>query len=358
MNEFRILHLDNRADLSDWLNLWKQWPQREVFAHPQYLRLYCSTQTRALCAVWKSNHFGILHPFLLRNLANESFWSDSREALFDVTSAYGYAGPFVWGSGDRASLAETFWAEFRDWARGEHVVSEFVRFSLFPGAILSYPGETWQAAKQIIRPLDLPPSVLWMDFDHKVRKNVNHAVRCGVRIEVDERGERLADFLSIYGHTMDRRHALDGYRFPREYFEQMHPGLAGQFAYFHALLNGKAVSAELVLISEKSVYSFLGGTLEDAFQCRPNDLLKFEIMNWARERGKSHFILGGGYHGEDGIYRYKHAFAPHGQARYLLGGQIFSADLYAALVAARKSFASSRGEEWQPHPGFFPAYRS
>jgi Acetyltransferase (GNAT) domain len=358
MNGFRILDLDCPADYAEWLDLWNQWPRREVFAHPEYLRLYCSAQSRALCAACQSGDLGILHPFLLRNLASEPFWAGARETLLDATSAYGYAGPFVWGSGDRERVAGTFWAEFRDWARERRVVSEFVRLSLFPRAMLRYPGETWQAAKQIIRPLDLAASELWMDFDHKVRKNVSHAQRCGVQIEVDDRGARLEDFLKIYVHTMDRRGALDAYRFPRAYFEQIGRRLPGQFVYFHAVRNGVPVSSELVLVSENSVYSFLGGTLEEAFQFRPNDLLKFEIMNWARERGKSHFVLGGGYRGEDGIYRYKRAFAPRGQAPYWLGGQIFSQDLFAALLAARQSFASGQGQEWRPQPGFFPAYRS
>jgi hypothetical protein len=86
--------------------------------------------------------------------------------------------------------------------------------------------------------------------------------------------------------------------------------------------------------------------------------LKFEIMKWGIQRGKSNFVLGGGYRGEDGIYRYKRAFAPRGQTQYILGGQIFSGDLYAALAGARERFALERGEEWRPRPGFFPAYRS
>lgn len=358
MTGFRIFDLNRSGDVVDWLAMWHSWPQREVFAHPEYVRLYSREHSPGRCAAWKSDTLQVLHPFLLRDLTDEPFWAGPRGALFDVTSAYGYAGPFAWGEGDRDCLASKFWAEFRCWALDHRVVSEFVRLSLFPGAMLRYPGETWTAAAQIIRSLDADEPALWMEFEHKVRKNVSKAIRSGVRVEIDLSGARLPEFLSIYEETLDRRQALDCYYFGREYFEQMQERLPGHFVYFHALEGGKVVSTELVLVSEQSVYSFLGGTRKEAFRCRPNDLLKFEIIKWAKQRGKSHFVLGGGYQNKDGIYRYKRAFAPRGQTEYLLGGQIFSGDLYAALVSARQRFALERGEHWSPHHGFFPAYRS
>ncbi len=358
MTGFRIFDLHSSAGVQEWLEMWHSWPRREVFAHPEYIRLYSSEQSRGLCAAWKSDTLRVLHPFLLRDLAGEPFWTGPRGALFDIASAYGYAGPFVWGDGDRDGVARMFWPEFRAWALDHRVVSEFVRFSPFPGAMLRYPGETWMAAAHIIRSLDAEEPDLWMEFEHKVRKNVSKAMHGGVRIEIDQEGARLEDFLSVYGHTLDRRRALGAYYFPRKFFEQMQERMPGQFVYFHAIHDAKVVSTELVLVSGQSVYSFLGGTREEAFEYRPNDLLKFEIMKWAKQQGKTHFVLGGGYCGEDGIYRYKRAFAPHGRAEYLLGGQIFSGDLYAALVGARQRFALEHGEEWRPRQGFFPAYRS
>jgi hypothetical protein len=355
---FRIFDLNSSADVKDWLAMWHSWPQREVFAHPEYVRLYAGEHARGQCAVWRSDTVCVLHPFLLRDLADEPFWAGPRGALFDATSAYGYAGPFAWGEGDRDCVATEFWAEFRCWALDHQVVSEFVRFSLFPGAMLRYPGETWTAAAQIIRSLDADEPALWMEFEHKVRTNVRKAVRSAVQIEIDPSGARLGDFLSVYEDTMDRRQALDCYYFGRDFFEQMRQRLPGQFVYFHALVDGQVASTELVLVSEGSVYSFLGGTRKEGFVCRPNDLLKFEIIKWAKQQGKSHLVLGGGYRNEDGIYRYKRGFAPRGHAEYLQGGQIFSGDLYAALVGARQRFALERGEQWSPRQGFFPAYRS
>lgn len=358
MTAFQVLDADNPADLTAWLEMWHRWPHREVFAHPSYLKLYSDGRSRAMCAMWRSAESCVLHPFLLRDVATEAFWNGSVSETFDITSAYGYGGPFFWGAEDKYTVARSLWPEFRRWATDNRIVCEFVRFSLFAETILPYEGDKWKIADHVVRCLDPEEPVLWMDFEHKVRKNVKKALRAGVRIEVDEQGDCLSEFLGIYQHTMERRRALDFYCFPREYFVNLRRNLPGNFVYFHAILDSVIISTELVLISEQSVYSFLGGTSEDAFAMRPNDLLKFEIMKWAKARGKRHFVLGGGYEAADGIYRYKLSFAPKGTKSYFLGGQVFSTERYSELIRARDRFERECGRVWQPSPGFFPGYRS
>ncbi len=358
MSPFLILSANSASDRGIWLDLWSVWPDREIFAHPDYVQLYANPQARAMAAVWRSHELNIIYPFLLRDLSVEPFWAAGDLRAFDITSAYGYSGPFAWGPGDRQAVGRQFWAEFQDWAAAHDVASEFVRFSLFDDMLLPYPGQRWNAGDHIIRPLDANESDMWIEFDHKVRKNVNKALRSGVRIETDETGDRVSEFLDIYRHTMDRRRALNFYYFPRELFDQLHRSLQGAFIYFYAVVDGATVSAELVLVSERSVYSFLGGTREEWFSCRPNDLLKLSVIKWAQGRRKRNFVLGGGYQAGDGIYRYKLAFAPNGRTPYYLGGRVLSEELNAELIRAREQFATSHAEAWSPRPAFFPAYRS
>jgi hypothetical protein len=355
---FTIFDSSRALELAEWLEMWSNWPAREVFANPYYVRLYARGRSRALCAAWRSSSTCVLYPFVLRDLAEEPFWANGSFPAFDITSAYGYAGAYAWGSGDRQAVARDFWPEFDRWALQQGVVSEFVRVALFPDSLLPYPGETRHTADHIIRALPSDPSVLWMDFEHKVRKNVKKALRCGVRIELDARGETLEEFLRIYQHTMDRRHATADYYFPQEFFESLHRFLRGHFLYFHAMLNGQVVSSELVLVSERNIYSFLGGTDECFYDCRPNDLLKFEVMHWAAGQGRQSLVLGGGYRTNDGIYDYKRAFAPRGVVPYYLGARIFREHIYENLVSRRRFFARSQGQQWSAMPGYFPAYRS
>lgn len=311
-----------------WLSAWEAWPEREVHAHPEYVRLYEQDGTRALCTVAD----GVLYPFLLR--------SDP----VDIVTPYGYGGAFRTGDAD----AGAFWDAFGAWAAEQGAVSELVRFSLFPERLLPYPGEREPRLVNVVRDLEPPADELWMDYEHKVRKNVNKARRSGLRVELDETGARLGDFVRLYEHTLDRRGAAARYRFPRTFFERIRDRLAGNFVYAHVLAGERVVSSELALLSATSAYSFLGGTDEAAFELRPNDLLKVELMLWAKEAGKRRFVLGGGQQPGDGIFRYKRSFAPRGLVPFEVGMRVLRPEVYEELT---------RRAGGPREPGFFPAYR-
>jgi hypothetical protein len=327
------------ADSAEWLAHWSSWPEREIYAHPGYVSLEEDEHTRALCSGWRSDEGSVLYPFLLRDLRGEPFGVDAS----DVITPYGYGGAFFWGR-DRDAVARAFWPAFDEWADEAHVVSEFVRFALFDEHLLPYPGEREQRLVNVVRDLEPSADELWMDCEHKVRKNVKSARRAGVTIEFDPAGERLDDFLRLYEHTLERREAPERYRFPRAFFER----LPHEYVYVYALHGDKVVSSELVLLSELNAYSFLGGTDSEAFELRPNDLLKWELILWAKQAGKRRFVLGGGYAVDDGIFRYKRSFAPRGLVPFFVGRRVLQPALYAELTQK-----AGGGD-----PGFFPAYRS
>lgn len=291
----------------------------------------------------------VMYPFLVREIDRQPGAVSCR----DISSPYGYGGPAVWGQGSKEAAAAEFWARFDDWARAQGIVSEFVRFGLFPESRLPYPGETWVVARHVVRMLQVP-----VRERRKVGKNVDTAVRSGVTVIGDPTGAHLESFLDIYRHTLDRRKAAECYRYPRCFFERLAEAVPQGMRYFHAVIEERIVATELVLVSEHQVYSFLGGTLEPFFACRPSDLLKCEIIRWAREQGKSAFVLGGGYRPDDGIFRFKLAFAPGGATDYVQGGRVLRPDLYDALVAERSAAAAARPEPWNPPARFFPRYRA
>ena len=89
-------------------------------------------------------------------------------------------------------------------------------------------------------------------------------------------------------------------------------------------------------------------TDETSFALRPNDLLKVELIRWARATGKQRFVLGGGFQADDGIFRYKRSFAPDGLVPFEVGMRILRPDAYADLTERAGGVRE---------PGFFPAYR-
>jgi hypothetical protein len=354
--ELRIWDASDPHDRKAWIDLWEQWPGREIFGHPDYLRLYAAPHVRAVCAAASAGGSCVLYPFLLRALGAEPYCDVSLRDCMDISSPYGYGGPFRWGPAWNPDAARKFWLDFDAWAAKSRVVSEVIRFSLFPETLVDYIGDRRVLSENVVRALDGEDEV-WRNFEHKVRKNVNKARASGVTVRIDETGDRLDDFLAIYTATMDRRQAGESYYFPREYFERIRDNLKGQFAWFHAMVGSEVVSTELALVSAVRIYSFLGGTDAAWFHVRPNDLLKIEMMNWARSAGKTHFVLGGGYGRGDGIYRYKLSFAPDGSVPFSIGSRVLDVNEYERLIHARRTYAAMQGGQWQPDPEYFPAYR-
>lgn len=335
---WKVLDRREPDQLSTWLSAWAASDEADPFVHPTHADLFTGPGDAAHCAVLTWDGGSILLPFVLRAIDGTR--------RHDVTSAYGYGGPFASGE-VTVDRWRDFWAAFAAWCAGQGVVSEFLRFSTSPDPHdIAYPGQLHHRSTTIVRSLDLEPEALWMDVEHKVRKSVNKARRSGVEISVDTEGERLAEFLAIYEGTMERRGAHERYLFGRPFFERIRDEMRGSFAFFHADADGVMVSTELVLTGRRTMYSYLGGTDDSAFALRPNDLLKHSIMMWGAETGRTAFVLGGGASPGDGIERYKLSFAPDGARPFSTGERVVDAGVYGALAG-----------DVDPGDPFFPAYR-
>ena len=264
--------------------------------------------------------------------------------FFDLITPYGYGG--FWGT---VTNWEKLNREYTRYCADNHYICEFVRFELFTDYHEHFDGETETRTHNVVRSLDMPMDVLWMDFKQKVRKNVKKAESHQLDIIRENTGEYLDDFLRIYYGTMDRTKAEGEYYFSRKFFENLNR-MKDNIMYFHTVYAGKIVSTELVLYGAENVYSYLGGTDREYFDVRPNDYLKYEIIKWAQEKGLKQYVLGGGYGSDDGIYQYKLCLAPHGQTDFYIGRRIFDPETYRKLTELRA------GETLNEK--YFPLYRS
>lgn len=349
---FQIIDGLSASGREIWRQAWLQSPEREVFAHPDYVRLFTGTAERTLCALYRDATGTIMFPLILRALRNED-WAAAGEAVHDLTTPYGYGGPLSWGRPDAAA----FWTLFSQWAEESRIISLYTRLTLFEEDAIPFDGEVMPVSLNVVRLLDKPLEQIWAEYEHKVRKNINKARRSGLTVAVDTEGRNIERFLEIYNATMERRQAGENYYFPAAFFRSIIDNLPGSFAFFYCLQNDIAISCELVLVSNSRLYSFLGGTQAEYFPLRPNDLLKHEIISWGLAAGKKAFVLGGGQAQDDGIFRYKLSFAPQGTVPYCIGAKIFDQAAYDSVCALRRRHEGKSGKQWAPRPGFFPAYR-
>ena len=347
-----VLDASIPTERSVWLQVWQRWPNREVWAHPEYVPLFGRPGDRAICVAMEESRGGVLFPLLLRSLKDEP-WAQNGDRCFDLTSPYGFGGPFSWGTPD----VTTYWDRFDQWANAQRVVSLFTRLPLFEDQTIPFKGELVSKGPCVVIPLEGGEVAILKNYEKSVREVLRHSKRKGVSVVVDPQGDRLDEFLAVYYSTMERRAASSNYFFPRTFFTALRESLSAHVLFFHALHEGHVLSTELQLISQTHSYAFLGGTTEAGLSYRANTTLRHGTNVWGSEHGKSHMVFGGSHRENDGLLNYKKRFAPQGLKMFRVGTRVFDPDQYMRLIEQHRAWAVGQGHQWVPTEEFFPAYR-
>ncbi len=328
---FKVLTL---ADADLWQTYLERLPReaRQVFFTPGYYSLYEGPGKSARCLVLADGDKLVMYPFL-QGVAHTSAIGSGSYA--DIEGAYGYNGA-VTNSSDAQFRAE-FVGEMEAYCRQERIVAEFIRINpvIQENLVTSYL-TLKKVNENVIVDLWGPQKEGCMNrYDHCVRKNINKANAKGVSAYVLEAGGMsealIDDFVRIYTHTMDRNQSTQEYYFTAGYFKKLCAVLRGQAFFYFALLDQQPVSCELVLTGGHAAYSFLGGTLAQANEARPNNLLKDFLINDLKGRGFDYYCIGGGRQMGDGIFKYKSSFDKLGTRDFFIGTKIWDEDAYDLL---------------------------
>lgn len=340
-----------RPGSARWASVWES-TGREPFAHPAFGRLFAAADEECVAVCWEDDRGQVLLPLVLRALpsaVSARLDQGSGRPWRDVTSPYGYGGPFLAGQPDLAS----FWRALLDWMREAHLLSGFIRASVVsPARTAAEPDgvRSVHLADNVVVGLDLDADGRWRRYEHKVRKNVNKARRHGLSTVVAPTFDDVTGFVDVYAGTMDRRSAASFYRFDEDFFRRLAADLPTSFWVADTRdEEGHLVSTELVLVGDRHCYSFLGGTLREAFAMAPNDLLKHDVIEHAAASGLAAYVLGGGYTPDDGIFRYKRSFDPTGVVPFAAIQLVGDEARYDRACAEADADADAR---------FFPRYRA
>lgn len=332
-------------DSARWEEIVNSFSEVDIHFSLPYVQVFKEEGTPQLF-VYREKSGVIAYPYILREI---SIRAGDKGQYCDITSPYGYGGPLCPPGTDGQTLA-AFRRHFGQYCRGNRIVTEFVRFHPLLQNHRLPGGPAWaqKVSSVVYLNLSRPLEEIWSGFLHSCRKNIKRALQEKVNVVIDDSPDNFSQFLAVYRQTMDRNSADRFYYFSEEFFARIHNLLKGKFIYAHALVEGKIVSTELLLYSKDYIHSYLGGTLARYFPCRPNNLLKFEVIKWAQSKGIKYFVLGGGKSDGDGIHRFKKTFS-NAQADFYIGKTVHLEEIYYQLTG-NDSAAISMG-------GFFPAYR-
>lgn len=297
----------------------------------------------------------VLMPFYIRPIVLDG----EVTSFFDVISPWGYTGPLYKG-GITQTVAEAFWMQVDNWYQEKGVITEFVRFN-FNDSQKFYSGTAMHTLKNV-RGRIREEEVLWNSFKRNVRKNVNNAMRHELSYEMYHEqvpAEKIEEFYKIYIGTMNRHSASETFYHSQEYFANFIKRNPQHCALAMVYKDDKAISTELLLLSGDTMFSFLGGTDAEFFAMRPNDFLKIKTLNWARDKGFSYYVVGGGLSDGDGLYQYKKKFFPEDpDLNFYTGRKILNPEIYWELTSkAQQKPISEMDQEADITEGFFPRYR-
>ena len=313
--------------MSAWLSerdYEREWDARgdgDPYFRPAFLRAAALAEDAEVAAFADGE---LLYPFLVRPLAG---------GRCDITSAYGFGGPF---GAARAGWREAFRAACAE--RG--VVSEFVRFHPVRGNQALAGGDLALTLVQEMVVLDVEG-----DDDELVRRMVpqarnklRKALRAGLAAEPSRDLER---FQRMYTEAMHAVGARDSYLFGLDYFEaldRLGDGL---------LMLDAGQAAALFLSGAGAMHYFLAASTADGRRNAAANLVIYEAMRRARDGGLSVLDLGGGLRDGDALHDFKQSFGP-GRAPYYIGSAVHDDGAYRELAEQAGVGADD---------DYFPAYR-
>ncbi|WP_461226722.1 lipid II:glycine glycyltransferase FemX [Lacticaseibacillus suihuaensis] len=153
----------------------------------------------------------------------------------------------------------------------------------------------------------------------KTRTKIRHGIKAGVTVESGDSIDLVPDFFDCY-KIMSEIHGIT-YR-PQAYFERIAEafGGTGHLKIFIAKYDGEVQASALALTFGDQTWHVFGGSKRIQNSLMVPYVLQYDMIKWATEQGVARYDMGGVWaeDNSDGLYRFKHPFAPdRGVLEYL-----------------------------------------
>jgi len=264
---------------------------------------------------------------------------------YDTVTPYGFSGPLILWSPDRLAFACEFDARFQTYCQENRIIAEYVRFSPWLKNHLAFQSCYELKPNRVTLSVDLTGDFFTQEFSSKCRNQVRKAQKSGVCVEFDFRGERLADFIRLYGMMVEKNDISGYYDFPEVFFKAVFAQCAPHAFLAHALYEGQVISSAIFLSYGPYLHYHLAGNAPGYGSLCANHLLLFEVAKWGKAQGKTTLHLGGAF--EKGLLAFKQSFTKSEGLPFFVGTRIRNPAVYQAIC----SMTDARSET------YFPAYR-
>ncbi|MEF3302286.1 lipid II:glycine glycyltransferase FemX [Paenibacillus sp. GYB003] len=341
---------DNEA----WDRYIHLFPDADIYFTSGYCQIYEENgEGLARMFVYSDQDGVVCYPFLLRRINDLPVIRalGLEKDYFDISTPYGYGGPLssVMDPAVRKRIFSHFSDAFGEYCRDNNIIAEFVRFHPI---IKNY--NDYEEVDPIFLRNTISVDLLGTDqeimqqFSAENRNRIRKAKKEGLQFVASD-VKNLDHFIRLYYSTMDRNNANSYYYFSDKFFINTVERLAGQIELFEVKLNDQILVSSLFMRYNKYAHYHFMGANKEYLRLAPVNLLISEAAIWAKEQGCRHLHLGGGYIGQDSLYRFKRTFNEKTALDYYVGKKVHRPDLYNDLLTSLGIEAKSE---------YFPAYRN
>lgn len=265
---------------------------------------------------------------------------------FDISSPYGYAGPYTTNTALFSIAEKLFIEQIR---KRMDIVTEFIRYHYVYNQDASCRFEincnnllNRQVVVLDFRGEHLP---VWeKSFSgtnrNLVRKLRNNGFQFAIR--KFEKSD-IPAFIKLYHETMQNAGAQDFYYFDEAYFESLQTGLQERLLLARIEKDDTCYAAALFFVSGVYLTYYLSARNTEFFKVPASNMLLSELSLWAEEKSFEYLNFGGGLSldTEDSLFKFKRNFAREIKPFYI-GKRVHNHTVYMQL---QQDYVTKFGEE-------------
>jgi hypothetical protein len=319
LTEFRHRQLSLREAIDVFQTIPAQWQLASL--HPQMVEIDATRDALLHPVYWcfEAGDRRLMHSFQLAD--------NPGLAIRDIQSAYGYGGPLS-NCDDREFLKAAELA-FAQWARGNDVIAEFLRFHPLVPHGKWYAGEIVNNRETVH--IDLAGGLL-EQYQHRRRTDVKRFLRSDLKVERVSPHIMTRVFPELYKKNMDHIGASPDYYFSDCYFDSLFSfqGTENWLAYSGT----EAVAGAVMLVSKPAGVAeyFLGAKAPNSDEKKA----MIGLLHFAADHYKlasfRYLYLGGGrsVDSDDSLLFFKKGFSSL-TGYYQIGCRVYDPENYARL---------------------------
>lgn len=275
---------------------------------------------------------------------------------FDITSPYGYCGPFC-TSAFFLDIAEPI---FLKYATESNFVTEFVRYHYLYNDSIVFKKNIDNVKNRIVAILNLDSDWenIWKNEISSTNRNIVRKLEKEKYLfEMHFDTEFIDEFIGMYNKNMQRLNAEEFYNFPADIYRNLFDKLGSKIFIARVVKEGVTYSSSLFFVSGSIITYYLSARNLDYTKVAASNLMLTNVSKYANDRGLKYFNLGGGRKNsfDDPLFRFKMQFTKQ-SSHYIIGKRIHHSEKYKELIA---KFISEYGvEEYLAKKNILQFYRT